>query len=119
MPFFEYSQKNPGGAFDVDHKRGISRIVIIEADSADEANRKAEGIGLYFDEEDGCSTCGERWYEVSDRDAESVPCHYGEPIQDVIWDGTHDYKWIRGGAEAYVHFKDGLIRGYGLPQKQL
>jgi hypothetical protein len=120
MPFFEYNQNNSGGGFDVDHAAGLSHIVIIEADSADEANRKAEDIGLYFNGWGDCSTCGNRWYEASDYDADDVPSHYGTPIQDIEW-GPFPLasKWIRDGAEAYVHFKDGKFQGYGLPPKEL
>lgn len=120
MAFFEFNQNNSGGGFDIDESVGISVLVIIEADSAEEANRKAEDIGLYFDGEGDCRCCGNRWYEVwSDSDGEPVPSYYGTPIQDVEFGKGLNSKWNKTGPEAYVHFKDGTIQGYGLPQKQL
>lgn len=120
MPFYEYRQNNSRGGFDFDADNGISVHVIIEADSADEANRKAEDIGLYFDGRGDCPCCGNRWYEQwDDQDADSVPSIYGTPIQDHDFEEGYSFKWIKDGPEAYVHFKDGKIQGYGLPAKQL
>ena len=120
MAFFEYHQNNSGGGFDIDESAGISVNVIIEADSAEEANRKAEDIGLYFDGDGDCSCCGNRWYEQwDDSDGDAVPSHYGTPIQDVEFGKGLDFKWNKSGPETYVHFKDGTIQGYGLPPKQL
>lgn len=120
MPFFEYSQNNSGGGFDTDHDGGLSHYVIIEADSAEEANRKAGDIGLYFDGEGDCPCCGNRWYPAWDgSDGDVVPSHYGTPIQDVAFGEGPNRKWIKDGPEAYVHFKDGKVQGYGLPPKEL
>lgn len=119
MPFFEYVQNNSGGGFDFDEDAGISHIVIIEADDAEEANYKAERIGLYFDGRGDCPTCGDRWYPASYGDAEDVPSHYGTPIQDIEWGNGLHWKWIKGGPEVYVHFKDGHRQAYGLPEKEL
>lgn len=117
MPFFEYRQNNSGGGFDIDEAAGISVVVIVEADSAYEANDKAKEIGLYFDGYGDCSCCGNRWYSQWDGDkGDEVPSHYGEPIQDVDFEGGLNHKWNTTGPEAYVHFKDGTIQGYGLPK---
>lgn len=118
MPFFDYSQNNSGGGFDVDDDEGISVYVIIEADSADEANSKAEDIGLYFDGQGDCSCCGNRWYSA-DGSGDAVPSIYGEPVSDRDFEAGYGTKWNKTGPEAFVHFADGLIRGYGLPKKQL
>lgn len=45
--FYTYNQNNSGGFFKITKK--IKHYVIIEADSAKEANKKAEHIGIYFD----------------------------------------------------------------------
>lgn len=45
--FYTYRQNNSGGSFKITKK--IKHFVIIEADSAKEANKKAEHIGIYFD----------------------------------------------------------------------
>jgi len=121
MPFFEYRQNNSGGGFDFDADAGISLIVIIEADDPDEANGKAESIGIYFDgchKGYDCPCCGDRWsYAYGSGDPE--PLHYGDRIQDVDFEKYPNSKRIKSGPEAYVHFKDGKIQSYGLPRKQL
>lgn len=120
MPFYEYRQNNSGGGFDFDGNAGISVHVIIEADSASEANDKAEEIGLYFDGEGDCPCCGDRWYPASDwRRGEDRPTIYSTPIEDYDFYGRLTFKWISDGPEAYVHFKDGLVQAYGLPRKAL
>lgn len=46
--FYEFRQNNSGGVFEIDESRGISLHVIVEADTAEEANERAQRIGLYF-----------------------------------------------------------------------
>ena len=61
--FFEFTQNNSGGSFQVDDK--ICHRLIIEADSEREATWKAEELGVYFNGcENGqdCPCCGDRWY---------------------------------------------------------
>ena len=116
MPFFDYRQNNSGGGFDFDDDKGVSLTVIIEADSAEEANDKAQSIGLYFDGAGDCSTCGYRWSDAYGK-GDDVPSDYGTPISDT------DFGWYRNWAKphpvAYVHFADGLVQAYGLPEKEL
>lgn len=60
MPFYEYSQNNSGGSFDEE----MGHSVFIEAATAEEANDRAEGMGIYFNGvENGrdCPCCGDRW----------------------------------------------------------
>lgn len=59
--FYPFKQNNSGGYF---NEPAI--CVIIEADSADEANMKAEEEGIYFDgcyDRIDCPCCGDRWYK--------------------------------------------------------
>jgi hypothetical protein len=120
MAFYQYRQNNSGGGFDFDEDAGISVYVIIEADSAREANNKAEEIGLYFDGRGDCSTCGYRWSGASEHyDRDERPKIYDTPIEDLDWNHRLYIKWITSGPEAYVHFKDGHVQAYGLPAKQL
>lgn len=107
--FFTFSQNNSGGAFYEDHPTGVSKIVIIEAESADEANKRAEDIGLYFygcDDGRDCSCCGDRWYPTSDRDGEKTPSIYGTPVSDM---GTMPRAEI-GAYEGYLHPASGPFR---------
>lgn len=61
--FYEFSQNNSGGSFDVDEN--VCHRLFIEADSEKEAIRKAEDLGCYWDGvENGsdCACCGDRWH---------------------------------------------------------
>lgn len=69
MSFYKFYQNNSGGR----RTAGMPGFLFVEADSADEANERAESIGVYFngtDEEDGrdCSCCGDRWGAASEYD---------------------------------------------------
>lgn len=117
MPFYDFRQNNTGGNFDIDEGAGISVHVIVEADTALEANRKAEEIGLYFDGYGDCSCCGNRWHEQwDDEEGDKVPSIYGEPVSDYDFEEGFNFKWNTTGPEAYVHFADGKVQGYGLPK---
>ena len=109
MPFYEYRQTNSGGVFDCHPERGISAHVIIEADSAEEANACAVGIGLYFNGvEKGydCSCCGDRWSESWYEEGTDVPSVWGTPITDY-----NPQVWWVPGYQAFTHYKDGRIVG--------
>ena len=78
MKFFEFSQNNTGGSFDVDEN--VAHRVLIEADTADEAIEKAESLGMYWDGvENGmdCPCCGDRWYRPWSDDGKEFPYTYG------------------------------------------
>lgn len=65
--FYEISQNNSGGSFDVDSN--LCHRIIIEASSLKEATRIAEDLGCYWDgvhKGYDCSCCGDRWHEPSD-----------------------------------------------------
>lgn len=119
MPFFEYNQNNSGGSFTYDGDAGITHYVIIEADDAEQADDRAEEIGLYFDGSGDCECCGQRWYEQSGWSADKgddVPSIYGTPISDFDF----GFRWMEGDRpEAYVHFADGRVQGYGFDTKIL
>lgn len=103
--FFLFNQNNSGGSFQIDHKAGISEDVIIEANSADEANSIAESVGIYFDGcEDGidCECCGDRWYKVDESDAKAEPMIYGETLDKVKKD---IYRSV-----AFVHYLNGEVK---------
>lgn len=118
MAFFDYRQNNSGGGFEIDEDKGISIHVIIEAESAEEADGKAEAIGLYFDGLGDCPCCGDRWSSAWGP-GDKVPSVYGDPVSDYVFEVDYGIKWNKSGPEAFVHFADGLIQGYGLPKKQL
>lgn len=123
MSFYEFHQNNSGGSFEYDSDRGLTTIVIIEANSADKANDKLESIGGYFDGSSDdywggdCPTCGDRWYPVSEHDAQPVPSSYGRPLamskeqSDLHGYGT-PIKWQGPDRwEFFVHYLDGSVVG--------
>lgn len=89
MPFFQYTQNNSGGSFDM--SQDVAHFVIVEASSANVANAIAEDKGLYFNgcnAHRDCPCCGDRWYaQWSDNDGESTPLVYGEPLSEYecLW----------------------------------
>lgn len=107
MKFFEFSQNNTGGSFDVDDK--LTHRVLIEADTAEEATAKAEELGMYWDGvENGmdCECCGDRWYRPWSDDGKVFPYRYGsmtrpeaesvaEKYNAEVVDTLHGKKWGR------------------------
>lgn len=116
MGFYEFSQNNSGGSFDYDENSGISHFVIVEADSADDANARAERIGLYFDGYGDCECCGNRWYEQWDyqgsSDASEVPTIYGVDVSSGVYTpaGSFGMRWMKG-YEGFIHYADGRVVG--------
>lgn len=125
MSFYEFSQNNSGGQWDVDDK--LCHRVIIEADTYGEAERMAKDLGVYFDGCDkglDCNCCGDRWYSgniidlnrINDKGYEvSVFDRIGNP--EKLWQtkyGKYEIaenpKWNDGFAfrhfEGKIKFKD-------------
>ena len=74
MSYFKFRQNNSFGVF-----KGTP-LIFVQADNADDANRIAQDHGVYFNGvADGvdCDCCGDRWYPVSDDDAQDQPSSYG------------------------------------------
>jgi hypothetical protein len=110
MPFFHYSQNNNNSSFDYDETRGITHHVVIEAASPDEADSRAEQIGLYWngcDDGRDCDCCGDRWYQTHG-DGDVVPAIYDEPITAT----TDVSRWMDEGREIAVHHADGRIEWF-------
>lgn len=88
--FYFYNQNNSGGGFDLKAEN-----VIVEANSADEANTIAQTVGVYFYgvDEDGdyidCECCGNRW------DAFENENYYGiyATLDEAIADNTHHFSY--------------------------
>lgn len=109
--FYTYWQNNSGGDFVEDDERGITLTVIIEADTAREANERAEQIGLYFDSDDtrDCPCCGVRWYPAWDlEEGDSTPQIYGWDVSGGTYTlPTLGIKWTE--VAAYIHYRDGRV----------
>jgi hypothetical protein len=113
---YEYSQNNSGGSFTVDDE--VTIRVYIEADSAGEANRKAEEFGIYFDGYGDCPCCGNRWQEASEPDCKDVQ-ELETRFDGPGWRAGQNYfdsyiaDWVKvGEAAAYVYLKDGSKISY-------
>lgn len=106
--FYTFTQNNSGGSFYFSND--LSCFVIIEAKSIEEANEKAESIGIYFD---GCSTgqdcecCGDRWYEADKYSEEDEPLLYGKPIEDY-----EAYFFDKDKCYCVVHYINGDVKRY-------
>ena len=87
MKFYEFSQNNSGGSFDVDSK--ICHRLFIEAESSKAANQIAEELGCYWDGVDkgmDCNCCGDRWYRDGNKvDLENI---------NTKWDGYEVSSWL-------------------------
>lgn len=94
MPYFEFRQNNSGGHFVIDRKRGLGPEVWILANTPDEADMKALGIGIYLDGAGDCECCGARWSNASDWNVKDSV----EPNSYSFY--NHD--------EIYVHEGDGF-----------
>ena len=106
--FYHYSQNNSGGGFDFDKYRGITNHVVIEADSANEADSRAEDIGLYFDGSGDCPCCGPRWYNAWEEGGDEDPIVYGKHPSAL----EKSFKWMEPGYEVAVHYKDGKVEWF-------
>lgn len=111
--FFHFSQNNSGGYFDFELNK-ITHHVIIEAKNADHANFLAEEIGLYFNGCNSgidCSCCGDRWYHACG-EGDDTALIYGIPLEKYtdMWFGDKQ-------PHTYVHYLDGVVKGYYNPLK--
>lgn len=103
--FYSYHQNNSGGSFQIDDN--VTYYVIVEADSADEANEIAEKIGLYFDGYGDCECCGARWSSAWNDDGSNEPEIYGGPVSE------YTSTWATASeSSVYVYYKDGRKEAY-------
>lgn len=106
--FYVYHQNNSGGSFVEDAEAGITDVVIIEADTPELADVRAERIGIYFDGDGDCACCGQRWSPASDWDASEAPEIYGIDVSNGTYEPKFSpMKWTE--VPAYIHYKDDRI----------
>lgn len=108
--FYTYRQNNSGGSFKITKK--IKHFVIIEADSAKEANKKAEHIGIYFDgveKELDCPCCGDRWHKVLEQDGMEKPEIYGEDASSYLAFRRQLFCGLSTKEKVIVYYKDGKV----------
>jgi len=93
----------------------VDHYVIVEADTAEKANNRAEKIGIYFNGcEDNldCECCGDRWYEqYDDTDGDPTPMVYERPFElfAIGYEGNEvDRSAIRHfGRVVHVYYENG------------
>ena len=110
--FYEFKQNNSWGAW-----KEPAYLIIVEADSNDEADNIAEANGVYFSGLGDCPCCGFRWSHAWADDGEKIPSHYGDPIAEAI--EKDDYFKHRGLTIPYaiVIYKDGRKEVYDGKEK--
>jgi len=100
--FWSYRQNNSGGGFDRDENLDVH--VIVQAKDADDANDRAQLLGVYFggvDRGQDCECCGDRWgeaYGVGDEE----PLVYGTPVEAHCAGEFGDV--------VIIHYRDGSKR---------
>ncbi|WP_145691452.1 DUF7296 family protein [Bacillus licheniformis] len=73
MAFYEYTQNNSGGSFLTNDK--LCHRIFIEANSYEEADTIAEGLGVYWNgvsEGIDCGCCGDRWGSADPVDLDRI-----------------------------------------------
>ena len=113
--YFHFSQNNSGGGFDIDDN--VAHHVIVQAHTAEEANRRAEDIGIYFDGCNygrDCSCCGDRWSRQWANDTgDETPLIYSKPPE------TYDDMFTKTGQPVcHVYHLDGSKTTYRKQEKK-
>lgn len=109
LKYYQFRQNNSGGSF-------YGPIVVwIQARSAEEANRRAESCGLYFNgaNDDGpdCPCCGDRWSRVYEGDGYEDVRYYDRPLKE-LQDNPPKIRWQRAPENYIIYNFDGtLIKG--------
>lgn len=121
--FFHFRQNNSGGGFS-----GPAKNVWIEADDGEDANDRAERVGLYFngtDDGTDCDCCGDRWWPMDSYSAGTeVPHYYSWPLE-VDGDGfkyADTFLWELSVPQGIVVYKDGRVipaHPYKVPYESL
>lgn len=87
--FYDYQQNNPNGEFiHDDDLSGVCALMIIEADSDNDADQIAQEHGVYFNgvkSGQDCQCCGDRWQSA---------CWYG-PIEFLDCPGDTQLEKIK------------------------
>lgn len=98
--YYTFRQNNTGAFYKENPSKGIGKYVIVQADNAEEANERAEEIGLYFhgvSQGVDCRCCGDRWNKTSEQYGTESPEIYGDSL----------IKWAND--DVYVHYKNGAF----------
>ena len=108
MKFYEWSQNNSGGGFDVNDK--VTHRVFIEASTKEEAEDKAASLGIYYDgvlRGRDCDCCGDRWYYPDELE---FPMKWDNStvlssVEEYAQWMADKYGWCK--PDAYIYYNDG------------
>jgi hypothetical protein len=109
--FYLYRQNNSGGHHYKDD--AVCEFVIVEANGNDDADRRAENIGIYFDGVDlnrDDDDWGDRWHRADSYDVSPEPMLFE---QNPLMEGFVFPKYAKGndykGVFCRIYYKDGRI----------
>lgn len=108
MRWYEYTQNNSGGGFEV--TENLAHRLFIEAEGGEEADLKAQRLGVYFDGCDegvDCPCCGDRWYHGQEV---KYPLDYGDGLVFNSVESHAQFLADRYGwtsPDAYIHYANG------------
>lgn len=124
MTFYEYRQNNSGGVFEIEEGK-FSVYNWIEANSGSQADDKAVGLGIYFDDdyEIDCDCCGTRW-NSNEGSAGYTKEEFEKDLKSQIeWNkknngvSFYDIR-LKGMPYGYIHYADGTVEAINLPTKE-
>ena len=101
MAYYIYEQNNSGGSFDIDEN--VTVTVVIEADSAKEANAIALDKGIYFDgvsDERDCACCGDRWHPTTENEYDK------ETTVEGLFKSNHSRALKNGQPYMHIYHKN-------------
>lgn len=108
LKWYAWNQNNSGGEFHVNDN--VAHRLFIEAYSEEEADRKAQDLGVYYNGvDDGfdCDCCGDRWYSPEKLE---FPINWGGPVFNNIHEYAgymaDNYGWTE--PDGYLYYYDGM-----------
>jgi len=107
MEYYTFYQIAP---YRFKESKGISRFVVVEAETTFDVNYRAKRLGIIWDPLTGC---GESWYSMSKKDAHHEPTVFGFDVD--LWsdfDQELPFEKEMMGPEGFVHFLDKEIVGF-------
>ena len=104
--FYQFNQNYIGRIYMRDERLGIGPLIIVEGDTVDAINKKAEQVGIYFDgRKKGIDPLDNRWYRMM-RNKDG----YDEPhVYDVHIDKIPSAEWV-GYDDVFIHYADGTMK---------
>jgi hypothetical protein len=105
VKYYTFHQQQLGEyAYEVSEEAGISRYVVVEATSAEDANARARKIGLVREA---------RWPKVNEAMSDDVPSVFSEPVETMLHPPDRfDIASELDRVLISVHYRDGHIETF-------